>query len=163
MSAPIATATAFRITPLRAEVFAPLFAMTDEQLAARGARRVVADEKPGFPCRVSLVDAEVGETLVLLHHLHHDVAGPYRASGPIYVREHARTATLAPGEVPALVRERLLSIRAYDDAGTMRGADVIDGRVIEAAITRLFADPAVRELHVHNARPGCYSCRIERA
>jgi hypothetical protein len=162
VSAPGAVATSFRITALRAETFAPLFALSDAQLATRGARRVVADEKPGFPCRVSLVDAEVGETLLLLHHVHHDVTGPYRASGPIYVRENAHTAQLAPGEVPALVRDRLLSIRAYDDRGMLRDAEVAEGRELEAVVTRLFADPAVRYLHVHNARPGCYSCRIDR-
>lgn len=156
------TAT-FRIRSLDAEPFAPLFALSDADLAARGMRRVVADEKPGFPCRVSLADADVGETLLLLHHVHHDVSGPYRASGPIYVRELAVAARLAPGEVPASVRGRLLSFRAYDDAGLLRDADVAEGRELETVVERLFRDPAVRCIHAHNARPGCYSCRIERA
>lgn len=163
MSAPSAIATAFRISALPAAEFAPLFSLTDEQLAARGARRVVADEQPGFPCRVTLADAEIGETLLLLNHLHHDVPGPYRASGPIYVRAHARTASPVPGEVPAAIRRRLLSFRAYDGRGLMRDADVAEGRDLEAVVTRMFADPDVRYLHVHNARPGCYSCRIDRA
>ena len=162
MSAPGAIAT-FRISALRAADFAPLFACSDEALAARGMRRVIADEKPGFPCRVSLVDAEVGETLLLLHHVHHDVPGPYRAAGPIYVRERAETAAPAAGEVPASVRERLLSLRAYDGAGTLRDCDVAEGRDLEAVVSRMFADPAVRYIHAHNARAGCYNCRIDRA
>ena len=55
---------AYVVTSLPAEPFAPLFAMDVEALAQRGARRVVADAKLGFPCRVSLDDAEPGETLI---------------------------------------------------------------------------------------------------
>ena len=61
----------FRISALDAADFAPLHRLSDADLAARGIRRVVADERPG--------------------------------------------------------------------------------------------DPDVRYVHAHNARPGCYSCRIERA
>lgn len=153
----------FQIQPLARETFAGLFALSAEELAARGMKRVIADEKPGFPCRVSLADAEPGETLLLLHHTHHDVAGPYRASGPIYVREQATTATPAPGEVPDAVRRRLLSLRAYDANGWLLAADVVEGAVLEARVHAFFADPAVAYLHAHNARPGCFSCRIERS
>ena len=41
--------------------FAALFELDDNQLAARGIERVRADAKPGFPCRVSLCDAEIGD------------------------------------------------------------------------------------------------------
>jgi hypothetical protein len=109
------------------------------------------------------VDAEPGEGLLLLHHLHHDVPGPYRASGPIYVRERAAPAALAPGEIPALLRVRLLSLRAYDGAGLLRDAEVSEGRDLEAVVGRMFADPEVRYVHAHSARPGCYLCRIDRA
>jgi hypothetical protein len=27
----------------------------------------------------------------------------------------------------------------------------------------IFSDPAIAYLHVHNARPGCFNCRVERA
>ena len=155
--------TTFRISALTREAFEPLFALDDAALAAHGARRVVADDKPGFPCRVSLVDAEPGETLLLLSHLHHDVAGPYRASGPIYVRERAVMATPAAGDVPELLRVRLLSLRAYDAAGWLRDAELTEGRDLERSVEHLFADPAVAYIHVHNARPGCYDCRIDRA
>ena len=163
MSTAVATATAFRVSALPHEPFRELFALDDAALAARGIRRVIADDKPGFPCRVSLVDAEPGETLLLLHFLHHDVPGPYRASGPIYVRERASTAVPAPGEVPELLRVRLLSLRAYDADGLLRAADVTEGRDLETVIARLFADPAVSYIHAHNARAGCYDCRIDRA
>jgi len=154
---------ALQFSALPMEKFAPLFALSDAELAARGMRRVVADSNPGFPCRVSLVDAQPGETLILLNFLHHDVAGPYCASGPIYVREHATPPALAAGELPEVVRHRLLSLRGYDATGMLLEADVVEGSGLAARAASLFTDPELAYIHVHNAKPGCYSCRIDRA
>lgn len=153
----------FRLLALPPEPFAPLFDRTDAELGALGARRMVVDEKPGFPCRVSLADAEVGETVLLLPFTHHDVASPYRASGPIFVRRGVPAATPAAGEIPAMFAHRLLSLRAYDEAAMMVGAEIVEGRELGAAIRRIFADPAAAYLHIHNARPGCFNCRVVRA
>lgn len=154
---------AFQFRALAAEQFAPLFGRTDAELAGIGARRMEVTEHPGFPCRVSLVDGEVGETVILLPFMHHDVDSPYRASGPIFVRAGAQTAEPGVSEVPAYLRQRLLSVRGYDAAGMMKGAEVVEGSDLEAIIGRLFADAAIRYLDIHNARPGCYNCRVERA
>jgi hypothetical protein len=54
-------------------------------------------------------------------------------------------------------------LRAYDATGWLLAADVIEGGTLEARIGTFFADPEVAYLHAHNARPGCFSCRIERA
>lgn len=43
------------------------------------------------------------------------------------------------------------------------GADVVDGKELEERIQRFFDDKRVQYLHLHNARPGCYNCRVERA
>ena len=153
---------AFRITPLAAEMFRPLMALDDQALAARGIRRAIADQKPGFPCRVSLADAEPGERVLLLPFTHHDVDSPYRASGPIYVREAAVTATPGVNEVPAMLLGRLLSVRAYDPRAMMVDADVVEGGSLAALIARMFANPEIAYLHVHNARPGCFNCRVDR-
>lgn len=152
----------FRIVALPLAQFAHLFALSDEQLAEHRARRVVANEKPGFPCRVSLVDAEPGESLVLLPFSHQPTESPYRSAGPIFVRENAREAVLAAGEIPELIRSRLLSLRAYDAAQMMVDAEVVEGAHIEGEIERMFANSAVDYLHVHNARRGCFACRVDR-
>ena len=128
-----------------------------------GARRMVADKKPGYPCRVSLVDAEPGEEVLLVPFTHHDVVSPYRASGPIFVRVKAQTVKLGVNEIPTMLRSRLLSIRGYDAAAMMVAADVVNGNELEEHVWRLFGDKQVEYIHVHNARPGCYNCRIERA
>jgi hypothetical protein len=153
----------FQIVALPSERFAPLFDLSDAELNARHARRVVVDEQPGFPCRVSLADAEVGETVLLLSVTHHDVASPYRASGPVYVRRGVPTARPAVGEIPFMLTHRLLSVRGYDAAGMLLDAAVVEGGELERAIAGAFAAPAVSYLHIHNARPGCYNCRVVRA
>lgn len=155
--------TSFRLSALPIGEFAALFALSDAELASRGVRRVTADSAPGYPCRVSLVDAAVGESVLVLSHPHHEVATPYRGVGPVYVRERATQAVPAVGEVPDSVRRRMLSFRAYDAQGMMRAAEVAEGSQLEAIVTGLFADESVAYLHLHNAKPGCYSCRVDRA
>lgn len=144
------------------EPFAPLFGLDDASLAERGIVRMTADAKPGFPCRVTLEDAEPGETLLLLNWRHLDADTPYRSDGPIFVRESATAARELRNAIPEQQRTRLLSVRAYDAAGWMHAADVVEGVALEPLIERLFADARIDCLHVHNARRGCYACRIER-
>ena len=153
----------FRIHALPAEPFEADFQLDDATLRARGIRCIVVDGKPHYRCRVSLQDAVEGERLLLLPFLHHDVDTPYRASGPIYVREDAVQAQPAVDEVPALLRARLLSLRGYDARGMMAWADVVPGSDIESGIAALFAIERVAYLHLHYAKPGCYACRVERA
>jgi hypothetical protein len=152
----------FRATGLPLSPFEPLFGLDDEALAARGMCRVIADAKPGFPCRVSLADAVPGERLILLPFEHQPAHSPYRASGPIFVREAARTPFDEVDVVPPVLRGRPLSVRAYDAAGMMVDADVLDGDDVESAIARFFARGDVAYLQVHNAKRGCYACRIDR-
>ena len=156
-------APTFRFLALNADTFAPLRSMTDEQLAERDARWVTVDESPGYPCRVTLQDAVVGERVLALSHVHHDVAGPYRAAGPIFVRPDALTATPSPGEVPAFFGHRLSSLRAYDAAGVMIDATVTAGTQLGEAVVSLFKNPRVAYVQVHNAKPGCYMATVVRA
>lgn len=153
----------FRLVALPFERFADLFEQSDVELASAGARRMIVDEKPGFPCRVSLADAEIGETVVLVPFTHHDVQSPYRASGPIFIRSGVTMASPAPGEIPTMFRHRLLSLRAYDRDAMMLSAEVVNGSELEATIGGLFGDERVSYLHIHNARPGCFDCSVVRA
>jgi len=156
------TTMGFRITGLPAETFAGLFSLSDEELAARGAVRRIADAKPGYPCRVSLTDAEPGQEVILTHFEHHPVDSPFRASHAIYIRKGEETYD-AVDQVPEQLRLRLLSVRAFDAKGMLVGADVVDGKQLEKAIDQLFTDQRADYLHVHYAKPGCYAARIERA
>lgn len=153
----------FRFRGLSPEPFASLIALGDAELAARGMRRMISDEKPGFPCRVSLEDAEPGERLILLPFEHQPMHSPYRAAGPIFVRETARTTYDRAGELPSVLCGRLLSVRAYDRDGMMVDADVADDTNVEALLARQFGRADTNDIHIHFARRGCYACRVERA
>lgn len=88
----------FRITGLPAERFAHLFALSDQELAAQGAVRRIADGRmPGYPCRVSLTDSHEGDELILVNYEHHGVDSPYRMRFAIYVREAIRDMTRSTG------------------------------------------------------------------
>ena len=156
----------FRISGLPAAPFIPFFSMTDVALHANGARRVVAQDSDAplmQPCRVSLRDSVPGETSILLHFPHLAMPStPYRAAGPIFVRQGVSETACFVNHVPEQQRTRLLSVRAYDADGIMVDAEVADGTELEPLIARLFRRDGVAFLHAHNARRGCYSCRIDR-
>ncbi len=143
--------------------FQPLFGLDDAALRARGIVRMTADRKPGYPCRITLEDAEPGESLLLLNWRHLEGETPYRGDGPIFVRESATATREARNAIPEQQRSRLLSVRAYDADGWMQDAEVVEGVALEPLIARFFADPRIAFLQVHNARRGCYACRIDRA
>lgn len=152
----------FRCIALSAEPFAPLFGLDDSSLAARGARRCTADGT-GHPCRLTLEDAAPGERVLLVHYQHVPGPSPYRAGGPVFVRERAQPAVFDEGIVPPALRRRLLSVRAYDADDLILDADVVEGTELERLAARLLAQPDVAYLHAHYARYGCYAARIERA
>ena len=152
----------FRIRALPAAPFAPLFSMSGDELRRRRAVRRVVDHTPGFPCRVSLCDAAVGETVVLLHYEHQPADTPFRAGHAIFVREGAVEATPDVGEVPELLQRRQLGVRAFDAGDMLIGGDTVDGRAIAPMINRFLADARVAYLHLHNTALGCYLARVDR-
>ncbi|MFX7918386.1 DUF1203 domain-containing protein, partial [Acinetobacter baumannii] len=109
----------FAIAGLDPAPFAPLFGLSDAALADRGVERMTVTHQPGFPCRVTLEDAAVGETVLLLNYEHLPVATPSRQRHAIFVREGATQAARYVDQVPDQLAIRPLSVRAYDDAGMM--------------------------------------------
>ena len=90
----------FRITGLDPKPFAPLFGLVEPELAARGARRVIADATPGFPDRVELRDAAPGETMLLVNYEHQSADTPYRSRHAISCARAPRRPTTASARFP---------------------------------------------------------------
>jgi hypothetical protein len=153
----------FRLVGLDPTPFQALFELPDDELSRLGAQRRIATDSSSFPCRISLADADPGDELMLLPFAHQPAASPYRASGPIFVRRGARQRTLDIGEVPPYVTRRLMSVRAYDAADMIIDASVCEGSDVRAEIERLFGNEEVAYIHLHNAKRGCFSCRVSRA
>jgi hypothetical protein len=152
----------FRIQGLDPAPFQALYGLPDGELAARGARRYRADAKPGFPDRVELVDAEPGETVLLVNHVHRDAGTPYRASHAVFVKEGALSRYDRVNEVPESLRSRTLSVRAFDAHDMMVDADLVDGRQLEALIASQLGREDVASIDVHYAKRGCFACRVTR-
>jgi len=152
---------AYRVTGLDPAQFRPLFGLPDSELAKRGAIRMTVDS-PTFPCRISLTDRAIGETVLLLNHVSHDVLGPYRASHAIFVTEGADEPAEYVDQVPPVFEKRILSLRGFDSEGMMTDALITQPGEADSGIRKLLANPAVTMIHAHNAARGCFSAKIER-
>ena len=152
----------YRVTGLDPAPFKPLFGLSDDELASRGVVRMTVSSST-FPCRVSLTDREIGETVLLLNHVSHDVENPYRAAHAIFVTENNEGAAEYVDQVPPVFEKRILSLRAFDENGMMVDAALAQPGEADAVIRRLFENEWVDHIDAHNATRGCFSARIERS
>src|SRR5215212_7923943 len=97
----------YRITGLDPAPYRELFGLSDRELAERGVVRMTVTDGT-FPCRVSLTDRAVGERVLLVNHVSHDVANPYRASHAIFVTETGQPAAEYVDSVPRVFEPRVL-------------------------------------------------------
>lgn len=153
----------FRFHALGHEQFTRYFTMSPPELRRHRAVLRIADKKPGFPCRVSLEDANIGERVLLMHFEHLPVESPFRASHAIYVREGARTCTVDLGEVPTMFRTRQLSLRCFDADAMLVEAHLCEGRNVESMLLETLRQSCVAHVDVHFAKPGCFGARVTRA
>ena len=150
------------ICGLEPQQFAPLFELSDAELARRGAMRVTASASRGFPCRVSLEDAREGDELMLLNHTSHDVPTPYRSNYAIYVRAGAAQAGPLIDQTPPVFEGRPLGLRGFGTDGLLKDAKLALPDQADPAIRDLFDNPEIAYIDAHNAAHGCFAARIER-
>lgn len=153
----------YKISGLEPSQFRHLFGLGNEELAAHGAVRMIADSSPGFPCRITLDDAEAGEALLLVNHVSHDGNNPYRASHAIFVSENAGQAAVYQDEIPPALERRVLSLRAFDPDGMMVDAALAQPGEADEAVRRLLANEWVDHIDAHNATRGCFAARVDRS
>lgn len=153
----------YRIAGLEPSKFAHLVGLDDAKLSVHGIVRMTADGRPAFPCRITLDDAKAGETLLLVNHCSHDGNNPYRASHAIFVSENATEAAIYEDEIPPALDRRILSLRAFDKAGMMTDAALVQPGEADAAIRRLLEADQVDHIDAHNAIRGCFAARVDRA
>lgn len=153
----------YKITGLQPDQFEDYFGMDDSDLAKHGAVRVTAAADKGWPCRISLQDAKAGEQLILLNHISHDVATPYRSAYAIYLRENARSAAEYVDDTPPVFDGRPMAFRAFDANGMLRDAALALPGEADAKIRGLFDNADIAYIHAHNAAHGCFSAKVERA
>jgi hypothetical protein len=152
----------FQVLALDAEKFQELYGLDDSALANLGVERHTVLEKPGYPCRVSLADCEIGESVLLLNYEHQPANTPYRSSHAIFVRDGAETAVVEKNVVPEVLRIRMLSVRSFDSKGNMLDAEVIQGDNLPEVAKKMLANDEAAYLHAHNAGRGCFAATIVR-
>ena len=153
---------AFRISALDRSGFEHLFVMSDAELTALRAVRMTFDKKPGYPCRVSLADADVGEKVILVNYEHLSIETPFRASHAVYVRTGVIRAELKVNEIPKMLMSRVLSLRGFQEQGMLVAAELVDGTEVGQAFEAMFADPTISFVHLHFAKPSRYVARADR-
>jgi Protein of unknown function (DUF1203) len=152
----------YKIAGLNPVDHASLFTMSDVELAAINAKRVIATSNPGFPCRVSLKDAEEGDTLILFHHVSHDVVTPHRSAYAIYVNEASKLAATYVDETPPVFEKRDIALRGFDSEGNLCDALLAGPGQADVQIRALFENADIAYIHAHNAAYGCFSAAIVR-
>ncbi|MEO0918253.1 MAG: DUF1203 domain-containing protein [Pseudomonadota bacterium] len=153
----------FRIKGLSTDHFTSLWEADEATRQAVGIHRVRATSSPGFPDRITLEDAAVGEELLLLNYTSQTAETPFKATHAIYVGTGDRAQFDAVDRLPPAMLARPQSLRGFDAGGMMLDADLAEGQDIASLIERLFQTPDITEIHAHNARQGCFMARITRA
>lgn len=152
----------FQLVALEKKQFEYLFDLDEAEMSKNGIQKMVVDTFPGFPCRVSLADAEIGEEVILLNYEHHNVNSPYKSSGPIFVRKIAQTFKPKVNDIPIMFNHRLLSLRGYDEKSMIIFAEVVKGEILKERLFEILKNQKIEYLHIHNAGPGCYNCLVKR-
>jgi hypothetical protein len=156
MTTTVSTVTRFRLRPIDPVV-------ADRLRAAWADSPVyVADEKPSFPCRQCLRDAEIGEELLLVSYDPFEIDSPYRSASPIFLHRAPCAPPADLGLLPEQLTARQLSVRAFDAQALMIDAAIVQGDLLDETLGRMLADAACDHVHVHNATRGCWAVRVDR-
>ena len=152
----------YRIRGLDPTLYRHLIGLPETELARHGATRMTADSRPGYPCRVTLDDVDPGATVLLINHVSQD-GGPYHASHAIFVSEGGEHPADFADTIPPALDRRILSLRAFDNAGLMIDARLAQPGEADAAVRAMLGNEAVDHIDAHNAVRGCFAARVERA
>jgi hypothetical protein len=152
----------FIISGIDPSPYAHLMGAPEGVLRHAGAVRRRADAQPGFPCRVLLEDAALGDTLLLLNHESHSAPTPYRNAYAIYINERARRPARYENEIPPVMRGRPIALRQFSAAGMLINASLALKGDSKEQILAAFEDSDVAYIHAHNAAHGCFAARIDR-
>jgi len=117
-----------------------------------------------YPCRHCLREASGKGGMLLLS---------YQAPKPKSVYGHPTAIFMCasdckrfeqPNTIPDIVRNRLVSFRAFRSDGMMiyDANEIVEGDGHDAAVRRIFARDEVAYINAHTAKPGCLLCHIER-
>jgi hypothetical protein len=116
------------------------------------------------PCRhcLELIRVQEEELLLFTYDPFHELREP-PLPGPVYI--HAEKCERKTGErgFPDEYRGRLLTLAAYGEDRILLKERRLSAGGEEEEAEKLFADPAVKYIHVRSTEAGCYLFRLERS
>jgi hypothetical protein len=116
------------------------------------------------PCRhcLRLIRIEEEELILFTYDPFGELGMP-ALPGPVYIHARSCERCLGANSIPEEYRGRLLTLAAYgEDRELLKEIRLSDGNEDEAA-EKLFANPAVKYIHVRSTEAGCYLFRLDRA
>jgi len=152
----------FKITGLDGNDFSHLYGLPEDRLKSQGVIRLSIDEYPIYPDRITLRDIPVGETGLLLNHTFLDTHSPYKGSHAIFIWEGQLDAAVYVDTLPEVMERRIMSFRGFDTQDMLIEARIAQPDEAREHILSLFTDNRIAYILAHNAKQGCFSCRVER-
>jgi len=115
------------------------------------------------PCRhcLQLIRVQEEELLLFTYDPFREVGEP-PLPGPVYIHADKCERNTGQHTFPEEYRGRLLTLAAYGDDRTLLKERRLTGGGEDEEAEKLFADPAVRYIHVRSTEAGCYLFRLER-
>jgi hypothetical protein len=124
-----------------------------------------AEPAAGYgPCRSCLRQFRPGEDRRLLFTYDPFFAvDAYPSPGPIFIHENSRARFDRESVFPPELRALPLTLEGYGRGRWLIARERPTESDIEQAIARVFANPLVDYIHVHNTEAGCFIALVERA
>ena len=141
----------FRCIPMDT-ASATRFRQTGRDDAGNSLHRKIADHPA--PCRHCLKDSQIGAPVLLGSYHFGRPHGVYWTPSPIFLHAEPCERFEQWEIVPDIVRNRMVSVRAYDadDMCIYELGDVCDGIDVERLLNRALADRRTDCVNIHRAR-----------
>lgn len=130
-------------------------------------QRLIA--KGGEPCRDVLRRALPGEAVILASFSPFTQRGPFKEFGPVFVLANASDENVRRDVLPLAdgtqgrYFNRQFVLRAYDHAGAISGAELVETDTAENVLDAFLAQEKVAFVDARFPTYGCFACRIVRA
>jgi Protein of unknown function (DUF1203) len=117
-----------------------------------------------YPCRHCLREASGRTGMLLFSYQTPKPRSVYGQPTAIFLCANPCDRFDGPDSIPDIVRNRLVSLRAFRRDGMMiyDANEIVDGDY-DGAVRKIFARDEVAFINAHTAKAGCMLCHIERA
>jgi Protein of unknown function (DUF1203) len=151
----------FQIVPIPTEVAESVRATGKAPVYGFPAHRELAAGRA--PCRhcLRLIRPQEEELLLFTYDPFRELAQP-PLPGPVYIHAEKCQRDTERTSFPEEYRGRLLTFVAYGESRKLLEEVRLTNGGEEETARRLFADPAVKYIHVRSTEAGCYLFRLER-